>query len=100
MDHVRYIVVHRPGPGWLTGVDFREQPDVMAHVIHYRKLFEDGKLEIGGPFLTPDKGGMMIPTPDVGRDEIEVFAAADPAVQSGLLVAEIMEWYTPMQKSS
>lgn len=100
MDNVRCIVMHRPGPGWLPGVDFREQPSVMAHVLHYRKLFEEGKLEIGGPFLAPDKGGMMIPTPDMGRDALEQFAAADPAVQSGLLVAEVIEWYTPMKKST
>jgi hypothetical protein len=32
--HVRYIIVHTPGPNWRQGVDFREQDGVEAHVAH------------------------------------------------------------------
>ena len=32
---------------------------------------------------------MMIATNDVSQQELEAFAAADPAVQSGLLVYEV-----------
>jgi hypothetical protein len=62
---IRYVVVHRPGPAWLPGVDFREQPGVGAHVAHYRQLYERGQLELGGPFLDPDGGGMMVTTAGV-----------------------------------
>jgi uncharacterized protein YciI len=96
---VRQVVIHMPGPAWQYGTDFREQPGVQAHVAHYRQLHEDGKLELGGPFLLPDSGGMMIATIDVTRDEIESFAAADPAVQSGLLRFEIRPWYTAMART-
>lgn len=93
---VRFVVFHHPGPQWQTGVDFREQPGIGAHVGHYRQLLERGQLEMGGPFLLPDGGGMMVATLDVSHDELAAFAASDPAVQAGLLVFEIKPWYVPM----
>jgi uncharacterized protein YciI len=62
------------------------------------KFHQRGKLELGGPFLVPDVGGMMITTKDVTQEEIEEFAAADPAVQSGLLTYEIRPWMTAMER--
>jgi len=94
---IRYVVLHKPGSKWQYGVDYREQPGVGEHVQHYLKFHEQGKLELGGPFLLPDMGGMMVTTKDISRDEIEAFAAADPAVQSGLLVFEIRPWMTAME---
>lgn len=94
---VRHVVFHRPGPRWKTGIDFREQEGVREHIQHYLKLHEQGKLELGGPFLITDSGGMMVATRDVTGEELEAFAAADPAVQSGLLVFEIRPWLTAME---
>ena len=94
---VRYVVFHQPGPKWQYGVDFREQDGVSEHVQHYLKLHEQGKLEFGGPFLLQDAGGMMVVTRDVSQEEIEAFAAADPAVQSGLLIYEVRPWLTAME---
>ena len=90
------VVLHSPGPNWKTGVDFREQPGVMEHVQHYAKLLEQGKLLLGGPFTDADAGGMMVATADVTREEIETFAAADPAVSAGLLAYEVRTWYVAM----
>jgi len=94
---IRYVVIHKPGPKWQYGVDFRQQEGVGEHVQHYLKLYEQGKLELGGPFLIPDMGGMMVATKDVTQEEIESFAAADPAVQSGLLIFEVRPWMTAME---
>jgi uncharacterized protein YciI len=93
----RYIVIHKPGPKWQYGIDFREQDGVGEHVQHDRKLHEQGKLEFGGPFLLPDMGGMMVTTRDVTQAEIEAFAAEDPAVKSGLLLYEVRPWMTAME---
>ena len=95
---VRYVVFHTPGPKWKNGIDFREQEGVGEHVQHYLKLHEQGKLELGGPFLLQDAGGMMVATKDVSPEELEKFAAADPAVQSGLLVYEVRPWLTAMER--
>ena len=94
---IRYVVFHRPGPKWQTGVDFREQEGVGEHVQHYLKLHEQGKLELGGLFLSQDAGGMMVATKDVSQEELEAFAAVDPAVRSGLLLYEIRPWLTAME---
>ncbi len=97
---IHHVVVHTPGPAWQPGVDFRQQPGVGEHVQHYLQLFQQGKLEMGGPFLIQDLGGMMVTTKAVTREEIEAFAAADPAVKAGLLKYEIRPWYTPMERNT
>jgi uncharacterized protein YciI len=61
------------------------------------KFHEQGKLELGGPFLLQDAGGMMVATKDVSHEELKSFAADDPAVQSGLLVYEIRPWLSAME---
>jgi uncharacterized protein YciI len=94
---VHYVVFHRPGPKWQYGVDFREQDGVGEHVRHYLKLREQGKLELGGPFLLQDAGGMMVATKDVSQEQLEAFAAADPAIQAGLLIYEDRLWLTVME---
>jgi uncharacterized protein YciI len=97
---IRYVVLHKPGPKWKYGIDFREQPGVNEHVQHYLKLHEQGKLELGGPFLVPDLGGMMVATKDVTQAELDAFAAADPSVKSGLLVYEIRPWMMVMEREN
>lgn len=93
---MQYVVFHTPGAAWRVGVPYREQPGVMAHVQHYQQLHEQGKLALGGPFMD-DRGGMMIATVDVTREEIEAFAAADPAVQSDLLEYDVVAWRVVMR---
>lgn len=97
---VRYVVFHTPGPEWKGGVDFREQEGVHEHVAHYSALHEQGGLELGGPFLIENGGGMMVTAAGVERETIEAFAAADPAVQSGLLDFEIRPWYVAMAQAT
>lgn len=93
--NIKHVVFHTPGPSWQPGIGFREQPGVMAHVQHYAQLHAQGKLFSGGPF-TDDSGGMMIASADFSREELEAFAASDPAVHSGLLKFDIKSWYIAM----
>jgi len=95
---VKQVVLHSPGPKWEVGVDFRDQPGVMEHVQHYAKLHEQGKLLLGGPFIDLDSGGMMVAAENVSREELEAFAASDPAVLNGLLTFEVKSWYVAMAK--
>ena len=44
-------------------MDFREQDGVREHVGHYLKFHEHEKLELGGPFLLQDAGGMTLAPP-------------------------------------
>ena len=94
---IRYVVIHKPGSKWQPGVDFREQEGVGEHVQHYLKFHQQGKLQLGGPFLMQDMGGMMVAIKEVTREELEAFAAEDPAVKSGLLTYEVRPWMTVME---
>ena len=95
---VRYVVLHNPGPQWDKAKGPFEQPGLQEHINHYRKLLQDGKLELGGPFMDSAAGGMMIPAAGLGEDEIREFAQDDPAVRSGLLRAEVRPWLIGMRK--
>jgi len=93
---IRYIIIHRPGPKWVEGVDFRDQPGVMQHVEYFQKVRSEGKLAFGGPFLD-NSGGMMIPAAGLDEEQVTRIAAADPTVKNGLVTFEIRPWLVAMQ---
>ena len=95
---VRLVVLHGAGPAWLPGRSPFEQPGIAEHVAHYRQWLQSGKLALGGPHLDAAGGGMMIPEPGVSEAEVREFAAADPAVKSGLLTFEVRPWLIGMRK--
>jgi uncharacterized protein YciI len=98
MKDIRFVVVHTPGPKWLPGKTLFEQPGVREHVAHYQKLLEAGKLAQGGPHMDSKGGGMMIPAAGVSEEEITQYAAEDPAVKSGVLIAEVRPWLVGMSQ--
>ncbi|MCE9658454.1 MAG: hypothetical protein K8R60_07835 [Burkholderiales bacterium] len=98
MKAPQFVVMHIPGPAWKPGVPVFEQDGLDLHVGHYASLHAEGKLHMGGPFLDPRSGGMMIAAPGVEEDELRAFAAADPAVRSGLLTFELRPWLVGMQR--
>jgi len=93
---IRFVVFHRPGPKWDPGKSMFEQDGVREHVEHYRELLTQGKLSFGGPHVDEGGGGMMIPAAGVSEEEVRRFAEADPAVRSGLLLAEVRPWLIGM----
>lgn len=97
---IRQVVIHQPGPKWIKGMDFREQLGIKEHAEHYLKFRELGKLELGGPFIDSDAGGMMIASKEVNREELQKYAESDPAIQSGLLTFKVVTWYIAMTKDS
>jgi uncharacterized protein YciI len=97
MKDIRYVILHSPGPNWDEGKPFFEQLGVEEHVAHFRKLQQQGKLHLGGPYLDATAGGMMIPESGQTEQELLAFALADPAVKSGLLKAEIRPWLIGMK---
>ena len=98
MKDIRYVVFHRPGPAWLPGKTMFEQPGVRAHIEHYRRWLDAGKLELGGPHLDAAGGGMMIPVAGVAEEEVRRFAEEDPAVKDGTLLVEVRPWLIGMSK--
>ncbi len=51
---------------------------------------------MGGPCLAVDAGGIMIARTGLSGEEVEAYAADDPAVAAGLLRYEIRSWYVVM----
>ena len=98
MKDLRFVVIHHAGPKWAPDVPLFEQDGLQAHIDHYRTMFADGKLTMGGPFFGEGAVGMMIPEPGVSREEMDAFAAADPSVKSGLLTYEVRQWLVGMKK--
>ena len=47
--------------------------------------------------MLQDAGGMMVAIKEVSLEELEAFAASDPAVKAGLLVYEVRPWLTVME---
>jgi uncharacterized protein YciI len=97
---VQFVVMHHPGVLWRSGVSAFEQPEIRAHIDHYRTLYAEGKLALGGPFLDEGGGGMMLAKPGVSREALIEFAAADPAVKSGLLTFTVRVWMIGMDANS
>lgn len=98
MQDIRHILIHSPGPNWKPGAPIFEQEGVQQHVEFFRALLKDGRIEMGGPFLDPTAGGMMIPTAGQTEAQIVAFANADPAVASGLLQVEVRPWLVGMKR--
>ena len=98
MKPSQFVVVHSTGPSWKAGVPAFEQDGLQLHVAHYAELLKQGKLVMGGPFLDAKSGGIMIADPGVSEEELRRFAAADPAVKSGLLTFEVRPWLVGLHK--
>ncbi|HKL52013.1 MAG TPA: YciI family protein [Wenzhouxiangellaceae bacterium] len=64
-----------------------------AHLENIRRMAEEGKLVLAGPFM--DRGeirGIYVFAVD-SVEEAEALTATDPAVQAGSLVMELHPWY-------
>jgi uncharacterized protein YciI len=112
---IRCVIIHRAGKAWDPSVGMFQQPwivknpgenrDEETHVGHYRKLLDEGRLALGGPFIEGGAVagvvvGMMIAVPGVSKDDLETFAADDPAVKSGTLEFEIRQWIVGMKQEA
>ena len=84
-----YIVVYRPGPAWIAGKPMHQQK-LGPHVTYIRTLLAQGRLVAGGPFTDGD-GGMAIFRAS-SPEEARAILAADPAISSGVFVAEMRPW--------
>ncbi len=81
-----FVVIYRPGTGWLEGKPIREQP-TSEHVAYMKKLKTLGTLVLGGPFK--DSAGAMVIIECETLAAAKQFVDEDPAIQTGLFVAEI-----------
>ncbi|WP_395644861.1 YciI family protein [Terricaulis sp.] len=84
-----FLFVYSPGPAWRAGVPMAQQ-DMRPHGGYMRQLLEEGTLVAGGGF-TDRNGGMAI-VRAADMETARALLAADPAISSGVFVAECMAW--------
>jgi uncharacterized protein YciI len=85
----KYLLIYRPGPGWVTGKPLAEQP-LKEHGKYMLDLYSKGTIKFAGPFLDDSGGAMMFEAEN--ENDAKAVVASDPAVRSGVFVAELHPW--------
>lgn len=85
------VVVLSPGAAWNKDVTWAAQAGIDAHADYYKKALGDGKIQSFGPKID-GQGAVVTPSPRLSTNEVRNLALQDPAVKSGLLKAEVIEW--------
>src|SRR5215472_5739956 len=84
-----YLILYRPGPGWVTGKSVMEQP-LKEHGKYMLSLYIKGSMKLAGP-LTDNAGGAVLL--EVSNEaEAKAVVTNDPAVKSGVFVYEMHPW--------
>ncbi|MEH2148450.1 YciI family protein [Nostoc sp.] len=99
-----FVVFHSPGPKWLEGTPYNEQPEFFRHVEYISGLQDKGKIVLSGPFMKKP-GGLTGELSDGGMailraadiEEAAKLGTDDPTVQSGMLKVEIKTFWVPFQ---
>lgn len=84
-----FLFVYSPGPAWRAGVPMAQQ-DMRPHGGYMRQLLEQGTLVAGGGFTDRDGGMAIVRAADM--EAARALLAADPAIASGVFVADCMAW--------
>lgn len=84
-----FLFQYSPGPAWREGVPMRQQ-GLGPHAAYMQRLQNEGRLFAGGGYASDD-GGMAIVTA-ANEEEARAILAADPAISSGIFVAELRHW--------
>ena len=93
-----FVLIHRPGPQWQADVDFPGQDGIMDHIRFMRRLDDEQRLILCGPFDDEWTGssettpvGMAIIQADSLQEAREV-ADSDASVRSGLISVTVRPW--------
>ena len=97
-----FVAFQTPGPKWVAGVKYNEQPQFMDHVAYMMEMQKQGITVLSGPFMEK-AGGLKGVLADGG---MTIFKAAnleaairigtdDPTVKSGMLNVEVRMFWVP-----
>jgi uncharacterized protein YciI len=86
-----FLVFRHPGPGWVPGLTSREQPLWDEHAVFMDRLFEQGRIILGGPYA--DFSRVLVIVQATSKAEASELFHNDPWTLAGILVeSEIIEW--------
>ena len=86
-----FVVIYTPGPAWLHGKSVTEQPFFREHGRYMQRLFANGQIIMGGPFLD-DQGGLGIIDVTNEAQACEI-VAHDPAVLAKVFQPHLHPWH-------
>ena len=84
-----FAAIYQPGPNWISGKPNSQQP-LSDHVAYLTDLHRQNVVAMGGPFADGEAGLVILAAADAA--EAVRLIDRDPAVQSGILEAEVREW--------
>lgn len=84
-----FLFQYTQGPAWRSGAPMREQ-GLGPHAAYMQQLQSEGRLFAGGGYASDDGGMAIIVARDI--QEARAILAADPAITSGIFVAELRHW--------
>jgi uncharacterized protein YciI len=86
-----YLVFRDLGPSWVKGLPSREQPLWDEHAVFMDRLFDEGRIVLGGPYA--DYSRVLLIVAARNTDEAAELLRDDPWTKSGILVhGEVIEW--------
>lgn len=86
-----FLVFRGPGPSWVPGTPTRQQPLWDEHAVFMDRLFERGRVVLGGPYADYSRNLVIVKARDAA-EATELFRD-DPWAGSGILSApEVIEW--------
>jgi uncharacterized protein YciI len=86
-----FLVFRGPGPSWVPGRPTRQQPLWDEHADFMDRLFDQGRVVLGGPYADYSRNLVVVNARDT-EEATELFQA-DPWNESGILgPAEVIEW--------
>ncbi|MDO6415417.1 YciI family protein [Sphingomonas sp. BIUV-7] len=100
-----FVAFQTPGPNWVRGVKYNEQPDFFDHVGYMTKMAEKGLTILSGPFMER-AGGLNGVLADGGMtifkaadlQEATKIATDDPTVKSGMLNVDVKMFWVPFHE--
>lgn len=90
MEMTLFAFIYRPGPAWVEGKPMQEQA-LGPHVGFMQRLKDEGRLLVAGPLLETNGGIAVVRAAD--KQEADGLLASDPAVTSGIFLADAHTWY-------
>jgi uncharacterized protein YciI len=86
-----FLVFRGPGAAWVPGTPTRQQPLWDEHAVFMDRLFDQGRIVLGGPYADYSRNLVIVKA----RDTVEAthLFRDDPWAESGILSApEVIEW--------
>ncbi len=86
-----FSVFRNPGPSWVPGLSSRQQPLWEEHANFMDRLFEQGRIVLGGPYADNRRVLLVVQARDAA--EASDLFRDDPWAEGGILVeSETIEW--------